>query len=56
MLKITFVFDKETKNTIKFNEVGSDVKVGTVYIPKTTLISTGIDKDKGFTMTLEAIK
>ena len=58
MLKVKFMMEKETKNTIRFAEVEEDgySKVGTVYIPKATLAQNGIDKDKGFMMTIEPIK
>ena len=40
-MKVTFEMEKATKNTIRFNEVlGSELdapKVGTLYIPKSTL-------------------
>jgi len=58
MLKIKFEVEKETKNTIRFKEVEEDgyAKIGTVYIPKATLVQNGIDKDKGFIMTIESIE
>ncbi len=58
MLKVKFEMEKETKNTIRFKEVEEDgyVKIGTVYVPKVTLAQNGIDKEKGFYMTIEPIK
>lgn len=38
---VSFELEKETKNTIRFKEVVADMldtpKVGTIYVPKTTL-------------------
>lgn len=58
MLKVQFVKEKETKNTVRFEEVETDgyVKIGTIYIPKSTLAQNGIDIEKGFTMVIEPIK
>ena len=58
MLKVKFEMEKETKNTIRFKEVEEEgyAKIGTIYIPKVTLAQNGIDKDKGFTMTIEPIE
>ena len=58
MLKVKFEMEKETKNTVRFKEVEEDgyAKIGTIYIPKVTLAQNDIDKDKGFTMTIEPIK
>lgn len=57
MLKVKFEMEKETKNTVRFKEVEEDgyAKVGTIYVPKSTLAQNGIDKEKGFIMTIEAI-
>lgn len=49
MSKVTVVFEleKETKNTLRFSEISTDIldtpKVGTIYVPKATL------KDIGYT-------
>lgn len=58
MLKVKFEKEKETKNTIRFKEVEEEgyAKVGTIYIPKVTLAQNGIDKDKGFYITIEPIE
>jgi hypothetical protein len=58
MLKVKFEKEKETKNTIRFKEIEEDgyAKVGTIYIPKVTLAQHGIDKDKGFYITIEPIE
>jgi hypothetical protein len=57
-LQVKFAMEKETKNTIRFAEVEEDgyAKVGTLYVPKSTLAQLGVDKEKGFVMTLEPIK
>ncbi|SNS23425.1 hypothetical protein SAMN05446037_1006144 [Anaerovirgula multivorans] len=58
MLKVKFEMEKETKNTVRFAEVEEEgyAKVGTIYIPKSTLAQNGIDKEKGFTMEIKAVK
>lgn len=58
LLKVKFEMEKETKNTVRFAEVEEDgyAKVGTVYIPKSTLAQNDIDKDKGFIMIIEPIE
>ena len=58
MIKVKFEMEKETKNTVKFKEVEEEgyAKVGTVYIPKSTLAQNRIDKSKGFIMTIEPIE
>ena len=53
MLTIKLVVDKETKNTIRFAEVGEEPKVGVIYIPKSTLSEFGIDESKGITVTIK---
>ncbi len=57
MLEVEFKFEKETKNTVKFAEVETEgyAKIGTIYIPKSTLAQNNIDKDKGFLMTVKPI-
>jgi hypothetical protein len=56
-MTVTFELEKETKNTVKFKEVETDgySKIGTIYIPKSTLSQENIDKNKGFTITLVAL-
>lgn len=56
MLKVKFIKEKDTKNTVRFTEVEEEgyAKIGTIYIPKSTLAQNGIDADKGFTMTIAA--
>lgn len=56
MLQVVFEFEKETKNTVKFKEVGDDnAKIGTDYVPKLTMEANDIDKKKGFAMPIEAL-
>lgn len=58
MKRIDLYFKKarETKNTIRFEEVnntGTDTpKVGTLYIPKPTLVELGWDGDSAIQVTL----
>ena len=44
-MKVTFKMEKATKNTIRFEEVLEDElqapKVGTLYVPKSTLADLG---------------
>ncbi len=56
-MKVKFEFEKETKNTVKFKEVeeGGYSKIGTMYIPKSTLVQEKIDQDKGFTIEIVAL-
>ena len=57
MLKVKFEFEKETKNTVKFKEIEENgfSKIGTIYIPKSTLVQENIDKDKGFEITVNSL-
>ena len=52
MLTINLVVDRETKNTVRFVEVGEEHKVGLIYIPKSTLKEFGIDPEKGISVTI----
>lgn len=58
MSKVTvkFEMEKDTKNTIRFKEAVPgplDIpKVGTVYVPKTTLKEIGYEVGKNLTMDL----
>lgn len=58
MSKVTvqFELEKETKNTIRFKEVTKDFldtpKVGTVYIPKSTLKDIGYQPGQKLNMDL----
>lgn len=45
-MNVTFEFEKDTKNTIRFKEVVGDddlqvPAIGTLYVPKTTLREIG---------------
>ena len=57
-MKATFIMEKATKNTIRFAEVlASELdapKVGTIYIPKSTLGEIGWKE--GDTLTIEINK
>lgn len=49
-MKVVFEMEKDTKNTIRFKEaVGGPLdtpKIGTLYVPKTTLQDIGYDIGK----------
>lgn len=49
-MKVTFDIERMTKNTIRFSEVLTDAldvpKVGTIYVPKTTLKEIGYAEGK----------
>ncbi len=49
---VKFIKEKETKNTIRFEEVQEHgyAKIGTIYVPKSTLAMAGIKPDDGFMM------
>lgn len=57
-MKVTFEMEKATKNTIRFAEVlESELaapKIGSVYIPKSTLGELEWDGKSAITITLEA--
>ena len=59
-MKVTFEFEKDTKNTIRFKEVLNgplDVaNIGTLYIPKMTLKAIGYQEGKKLEVTLNAKK
>jgi len=54
-MKVSFKMEKATKNTIKFEEVLADAlqapKVGTLYVPKSTLGELGWKE--GATLTVD---
>lgn len=56
MLEITLKFEKATKNTIRFEEVlASELdapKVGSIYIPKSTLGELGWKEGEDLKITL----
>ena len=55
-MNVTFKMEKATKNTIKFEEVLeselSAPKVGTLYVPKSTLGELGWSEGKNLTINL----
>lgn len=57
IMKIRFKKEKETKNTIRFVEVMEDKlyreKIGSLYVPKTTLDSIGWKDGAELTVKLE---
>lgn len=59
-MKVTFEFEKDTKNTIRFKEVLKgplDVaNIGTLYIPKMTLKAIGYQEGQKLEVTLNAKK
>lgn len=36
-MKLTFQFEKETKNTVRYKEVGDNPVVGTLYVQKSAI-------------------
>ena len=59
-MKVTFEFEKDTKNTIRFKEVLNgplDVaNIGTLYVPKMTLKAIGYQEGQKLEMTLDVQK
>jgi len=53
-MKIKFIKERETKNTIRFAEVpeGEETIVGTIYVPKATLKSLGWAEGKNLVIEL----
>ena len=59
-MKVTFEFEKDTKNTIRFKEVLEgplDVaNIGTLYVPKMTLKAIGYQEGQKLEVTLNIQK
>ena len=59
-MKVTFEFEKDTKNTIRFKEVLNgplDVaNIGTLYVPKMTLKAIGYQEGQKLEVTLNIQK
>lgn len=59
-MKVTFEFEKDTKNTIRFKEVLNgplDVaNIGTLYVPKMTLKVIGYKEGQKLEVTLDVQK
>ncbi len=59
-VKATFKMEKATKNTIRFEEVleseFSAPKIGSVYIPKSTLGEIGWTEEKKIDITVDVAK
>lgn len=55
-IELTFTFERETKNTIRFTEKTADMldtpQVGTLYLQKSSLKQMGWSQDKDIKMTL----
>lgn len=55
-ITVSFEMEKETKNTIRFNEVVESIldtaKVGTIYVPKATLKEIGYEPGEKLHMQL----
>lgn len=58
-MEVLFKMEKATKNTIKFAEVlDSDLaapKVGTLYVPKSTLGELGWKEEKNLVLDIKAV-
>lgn len=54
-MKVTFEFEKDTKNTIRFKEVlnGPLANIGTLYVPKMTLKAIGYQEGQKLEVTLD---
>lgn len=59
-MKVTFEFEKDTKNTVRFKEVLNgplDVaNIGTLYVPKMTLKAIGYQEGQKLEVTLDVQK
>lgn len=59
-MKVTFEYEKDTKNTIRFKEVLNgplDVaNIGTLYVPKMTLKAIGYQEGQKLEVTLNVQK
>ena len=59
-MKVTFEFEKDTKNTIRFKEVLEgplDVaNIGTLYVPKMTLKAIGYQEGQKLEVSLDIQK
>ena len=59
-MKVTFEFEKDTKNTIRFKEALNgplDVaNIGTLYVPKMTLKAIGYQEGQKLEVTLDIQK
>lgn len=59
-MKVTFGFEKDTKNTIRFAEVLDGPldapSIGTLYVPKQTLKAIGYKEGDKLEVTLNPIK
>lgn len=57
-LTVSFELEKVTKNTIRFKEAGvgplDTPKIGTIYVPKTTLKDIGYEEGKQLIVELTA--
>ena len=58
-MKVTFEFEKDTKNTIRFKEVLNgplDVaNIGTLYVPKMTLKAIGYQEGQKLEVTISSL-
>lgn len=52
-MKINFEFDKETKNTLRYQEVGDDPKVQTLYLKKSAAKGLGLNSGDALVVTVE---
>lgn len=52
MIKVTLKPDKDTKNIIRFAEVGTAQHVGVIYVPKKTLEAMSYEPGKNLELTL----
>lgn len=59
-MKVTFEFEKDTKNTIRFKEANvgplDAPKIGTLYVPKASLKEIGYESGNKLELTIVATK
>lgn len=51
--RVLFQMEKETKNTVKYQEIGDVPVIGTIYVPKHTLQTLGNSKAPQIVITIE---
>lgn len=52
-MKIEFAFDRATKNALRYQEVGADPKVGSLYLKKTAAKELDLTEGDGLIVTVK---
>ncbi len=52
-MEIKFVYEKETKNTLRFKEDSDAPAIGTLYVQKLALTMLGIEKGEALRLSIE---